>query len=508
MPPIPRRPFATPPDPSGIQRDSGRHGTTGDQRRRGEFGTVLAYQSDRYTATVRTERGRTLRGVPRLRSSPGEVVPLAVGTEVAISFDYGMPLIVGVITMPGDSNAESEAFAISDVDGVGGDGPNGATIPMGNFRGAAEPRDVIPGDWVQAGRQGNMMGVLEGGTNVIRSGPLAQIRTHLLNDLVELLSRNFRQVSDMGEFTIMNTDGRINMRFRGATDQRSEAGPDEERWTVKFDLGAEGDMLNFEICTPEGQTLFKWRVTSDGHCELYGVNGIALNSGSRAGGGHAEEHTGDSVRRVSGSRTSTTAGDETRQVDGNSATTVASDYAVSAGNDGRVQALRDLALSAGRNAFFSVQGGDGDAALTFDIESGDWVTTIGSTSSPDSGYKLSTFAGDIEFESSQGGDFNVTTQMGNIKTNSQSIKLVTSQLDSVVLGGENLVSHLVKYEELQQHLIQLYTALDMHTHLISGTATAGMLPVNGTTGMPVVPIGSPIQGSMQQFKSTKAGVSS
>lgn len=500
----------TPKDVNSSQLNSGRHGNTGDQFRKGEYATVLRYNSDRHSATVRTERGRTINGVPRLRSTPGEVAPLSTGTEVLISYEYGNPIIMGIMTIPASDNQDTTKYSVTEEEGFGGQGTNKSTITTGgNYRQAQEPTDMMPGDWGYVGENGNLISVLNGGVNVLKSSPLSQIRTYQVNDLVELISRNYRHISDMGEFSIFNDDGRINMRFRGASDQRSEAGPDEENWTIRFDLGSEGDMLNFELTTPKGQTLFRLHVDSEGAAEIYGINGVAINSGTRTGGSHAEEHTGDSNSTIKGNRVASVKGDVTDSTGGNLKREVGSDYQTNVNNDYRVQALRDLSLGCGRNMSVAVQGGEGDNALTYDIEDGNWTVELGSATAPDSGFSMSTFSGDVSFSSTLGGSFIVDSALGNLSTKTKEAKINTQSFpDSVVLGGDRLQSHLVKFEQLQSHLIQLYRALDRHTHQIPSTASAGGASVTGTTGTPVVPIGSPIVGDIQKFKSITSGVSS
>lgn len=493
---------ATRPDPNRVRRlgGSGRLGGPGEAERRGEFATVINYQTDRYTATVRTERGRTLTGVPRLRSSSGEIVALPPGAEVLLTYDYGMPLILGVLTIPAAGNEGSDALPVSEITDVGGNAADASTITSrGNFRLASEPRDVIPGDWVQTGSDGSLFALLGGGTAVMRGSALAQVRAHMLQDLIEIISRNYRQVTDMGEFTISNNDGHVNMRFRGASDQLTETGVDEERWTIKMDLGSEGDIFNFELCTPTGQTLFKIHVDSSGSCEIFGVNGVALTSGSRAGGRHVEEHTADSTRTITGNRESTTRGDETRVIDGNASTTIGGNCELNAYADMSIFAGRDTTLGAGRNLFLNVLG-DTTAptgnALTFDISSGNWVVNVGAATSPLGKAEINTQTGDINLKSILGGTINLDTPLGNIKTMSQTIKIVTAMPDSVILGGETLTSHLVKYEELERHLQSIYAAIDAHTHPVSGTAT----------NAPTVPVCTPLQGTLTLAKSLLAGV--
>jgi len=492
-----RGPSATAQDPVSHSAGS-RFGGTGGSGRRGEYATVISYQSDRYTATVRTERGRTIT-IPQLRATSGQVYALTAGTQVLVCYDYGQPFILGILNMPASGNEGSATPSITEISGFGGDGFNQTQVTTnGNYRGASEPRDLVPGDWAQTSSEGAMFALLTGGVAQMKAGMLSQIRAHLLTDLVEIISRNFRHVTDMGEFTITNNEGRINMRFRGASDQRSEAGPDEERWTILMDLGSDGDLFNFELCTTEGQTLFRFHVDSSGHCEIFGVNGVTTASGSRSDGGHAEEHNGDSASTVGGDRDAVTRGSTTHEIGGSAATSTGGDHTTAAGNDLQLQAVRDLSLSAGRNMFVSAQGGDGDNALTANIDGGNVLVEIGSETSPNHGFEMDTFAGAMRLKSTQGGDIELQTDLGSIKATAQSIKLITSQLDSVVLGGDTLASHIAKFEELKQLLQQLLAALDTHTHTFAG----------GAVGAPTVPIGAPLLGSLDSFKSLKAGVSS
>jgi hypothetical protein len=434
-----------------------------------------------------------------MRATPGEVAALSPGTEVCVTYDFGIPVIMGILNMPATDNTGSEAIAVTEATGIGGDGPNRTVVAgRGNYRMAAEPRDVAPGDWVQTAPDGAMAAVLTGGTALIKGSAMAQVRTHNLNDLVEIISRNYRSVTDMGEFNVKNTDGRVNMSFRGASDQRTEAGPDEERWTVKLDIGSVGDLFNFELCTPSGQTLFRLHVDSSGACEIFGVNGVNVCSGDRTGGGRSEEHNGDNAVTINGARDVTIQSDDTLSVFGSVLTTTEADHSVNAGNDARMQATRDVGIASGRNMAISVQGGEGDTALALTVEDGDFVTGVGSVDSLNSAYKVSTYAGALELKSTQGGAISLETGTGNITTNSQTIKLKTSLMDSVVLGGDTLVSHLAKFEELERLVRALFLALDAHTHTASGSPTS----------QPTAPIGSPLIGMLNDVKSTKAGVSS
>ena len=160
--------------PPNSSQDGSRIGGMGDRHVRGERATVIKYNSDTYTCEVETERGRILHGVQQIRHTPGSIVPFPDGTEVLVTWEYGHPLIAGCLASPA-APSTSAPYSVTGVSGVGGQGDNRSTnTEHGSFRKANEPTDVMPGDYVHMGREGNMMGVLAGGVNVLKSSPLAQ----------------------------------------------------------------------------------------------------------------------------------------------------------------------------------------------------------------------------------------------------------------------------------------------------------------------------------------------
>lgn len=503
-------------DPNSNQGGSGRHGNTGDTNTSGEFGTVITFDSNTLAAVVRTERGRVLHGVPCLRSNPGEVAPLPTGTEVAISYAYGPPIIVGCISFPSTKNENTPSFSITDASGFGGQGLNQSEFPEGNYRRPGEPTDLIPGDWAAVGPDGNGFARLGGGTSIMKSGPMSQIRTHSINDLVEIFSRNFRHVTDMGEMKITNEGGKINWSFRGGVTQRTEAGPDEEKWTIRADLGATGDVFNFELTTPGGQTLFKFHVDASGHCEIFGINGVNIASGNRYNGTHAEEHNGDSTKNVGGNQSSNIAGGATHTYGGTLKETIGGNLETTAGNDVRVAAMRDVAIAAGRslrvNAIGPLPPIPGQTAAALEVTTGDLDVTVGTpTSIPKtSNYKTTVYSSDITTEISllgAPGNITNTTRAGLITDNCLGRFLNTNSVPkSIVLGGTAVGNPLVKYTELLLYIQALHLALDLHMHVITSTATAGPFPVNGLTGMPVPGILSAPQAMFSACQSLVASV--
>lgn len=505
-----RQNFTGPKDPHSSQQGAGRHGGTGDRNKRGEHATVIAFSADTFASTVKTERGRVLRGVPCLRSSPGEIAPLPVGTEVLVSYDWGMPIILGCLSLPTTDNTNTPTHSVTDIDGYGGQGLNKSTLPEGNYRRPGEPTDLIPGDWAKVGAEGNTVALLGGGSTVLKSGPLSQIRTHLINDLVEIISRNYRHITDMGEFNVTNDDGRINMSFRGASDQRNEAGPDEEHWTIRMDMGSVGDIFNLEFTTTKGQTLFKFHVDASGHCEIYGVNGVNIASGSRYKGKHVEEHTGDSEKSVGGNQSTAVQGAATRSYGGTVKEAIGGNYECSVNNDWRQIAIRDIALSSGRVLSVNALGNlipTGPSA-SFDFQNGNWEVNLGNPLSipSTSGFNMTAHNSDIKHEVIGLGNIVNETAIGTITNSSLAHFINTHSIpNSIVLGGSfaPFMEHVVKWESLVLYLNALHMALATHVHPIPSTATAGPIPVIGATAPPV-PVFQALTAMFEAFKSQVA----
>lgn len=468
------------PNYSDTTQDS-RFGGMGRGYERPEYGTVSAVQPNTYTYSVRTLSGRPLQGIPRKRASPNDLALLPVGTTVVVRYDLGVPYIDGVLDMPA---AVSLSPGIQATEAsVPADPSN--TYDRGNYRAPHEPSDLLGGDHLIGNASGVRVGALAGGVALLKASGGAQVRAHALGDVLEIISRNYRHITDMGLFEIKNDQGRINMKFRGASDQTNEAGADEEHWTVKMDLGAEGDLFNFELCSPQGQTLFKLHVDSAGRCQLFGLDGVIVQSGAASGEGAVQEQGGDLSDVVHGNRATRTDGDvelETRGdlqdvVDGVRRTVTGADTVTATG--------RDLGLTVTRNASLVVGGDATDAAtpaVRAEVRNGDVQLHMGQPSNPRPGVDIRTVKGDLGYTSTAGGNVKLTSRTGQLTAEFRKVTIQTSEPDSVVIGGRSLQSHIAKFEELEQMLEVLFQLLDTHTHPIP-SGLSGATPIfSGTLG--------------------------
>jgi len=460
-----------------------------------EFGTISAVAPNTYTYSVRTMSGRALPGVPRKRMSPSDLALLPVGTTVIVRYDIGMPYIDGVLdqpatlsTTPGIPATES-APPLNPAD----------TYDLGNHRAPHEPNDLLGGDHLLGNMSGVRVGALAGGVALLRASGGAQIRAHALNDLIEMVSRNYRHITDMGFFEVKNDGGRVSMKFRGASDQTNEAGADEEHWTIRMDLGAAGDLFNFELTTPQGATLFKLHVDSNGRCELFGLDGVIIQSGAQNGEEAVSEAGGDTRDTVQGNRTETTKGSSTEEVSGDLTSSVDGVRSVTTSSDVVTVTGRDLGVTVARNVS-AVVGGDPTSpttpAVRAEVRGGDVELSLGQPTTPNPGIKINTQKGGLKFDSRLGGNVELTSSLGTMKGTFRKVIINTAAPDSVIIGGSTLASHLAKFEELEQMLGVLLRLLDSHVH---PHPTA-------PTGPVVVPFSSTIKPLIARIKSLRAGV--
>lgn len=291
-------------------------------RRNWEIGTVIAYNSGTHTALVRTDSGRPLQDVPQMRHTQGSFDHLQTGTQVVVSWDLGMPIIIGILDLVGPAQSAIPAPTLTGVAGVGQDDATQPTEGSNNYRPPHAPTDMGGGDWAQVGTLGNHVAVLEGGLSLL-GAPSAQVQSFAAQGLLRHVARVMDGFSDFGQWRMENKQGRTSFVLRAGASQTTQTGRDEQHWTIQLDLGATGDMLDFKILEPEGKILFRLHAGSDGRVQLYGDGGVDISSGA---GGLAEQR-----HDVAGARATAVGGDETHTVKGNHARLVDGDHTAGVG---------------------------------------------------------------------------------------------------------------------------------------------------------------------------------
>jgi hypothetical protein len=302
---------------------------------------------------VMTSQGQ--QAMPRILSHRGDDTVLENQTPVMVVNIGGRQYIGGVMPDETSTPRDEDVTRLTGVPGYGGEDATLSRNFGANARTSGSPVDLMPGDRTLLGVDGAAVGALRGKTAVVRGGDLAQMRLFGEKDAVELITGFFRLVTWMGESRYVNEEGRTSFIWRGGADQLTQTGADEERYPIRLDVGATGDMVKFEITTPTGQPLFRFHVNAEGRLEIFAAGGI-----DQTGGGDGEHPT-----RIAGSRNTEVDGNDTTHVTGAVAHTYDSGVEVSVsamdrrtmGGDCQRTVNRDLTVSVG--ARVAVTAGEG-----------------------------------------------------------------------------------------------------------------------------------------------------
>jgi hypothetical protein len=256
--------------------------------------------------------------------------------------------------------------------------------------------------------------------NVIKSTDFSQIRTHLVNDIVEIISQRFRHVHSMGFSEIKDESGRTSFVFRGGSDQTTECGSDQENWTIRFDLGQTGDLFKFELTQPDGASVFRIHVTPDGKADMFAAKGFHWGGGEDS----TDKKLGDEATEVKGNTQRIIGGEESRKVRGARKTVVAANDSKNVGNDGIASYMRHFTKSVGGQAKYTFVGGNPlkatpiNEALNYEIVNGSWKVNIGDPVSGGNpaalaGLDLGVSTGNIEMAVKKLGNIDLSTLVGN-----------------------------------------------------------------------------------------------
>lgn len=380
------------------------------QTPRWELADVLDYNAATCTAVLRTHSGKPLNDVPQLRPGNSDIEHLKIGTTVAIHYELGFPVICGVITLPGAAQTSIRPVSIT---GTTTTTEGNSVLPSrgaNNYAPLNAPPDLTQGDYAKVGTHGNHVAVLEGGITSMGS-PNAMVRSLGLTGQLQTIAKTTKTVTDFGNWSVNNDQGRTSFTLRAGTSQLTQTGRGEEHWTVRLDLGAaDGDMMNFQITEPTGRTLFKLSAGADGRVQLYGDAGVDISSGS----GGDNEMSSD----ILGSRSVTVGADDTLTIAGNRAVSVqkaytesvTTDRSVTAGNNEFSSVNNDRTMTTGGKKVEIVSGGGaatatpGSNAYTTKILNGGWLVDIGNPAdganiSAQAAFALKTSLGNITLDS-------------------------------------------------------------------------------------------------------------
>ena len=282
----------------------------------------------------------------------------------------GDPLLFGIVT---DDLSPMDAFIKTGVNNFGSSDPlyKKETGRYRNFAGNSY-EDLMPGDKVIATKDGNMIGVLEGGVNYFKASELCQIIGIRYDDLLRVVSRNFEQFTDFGNITIKNKDGFVNYSIEGASTQSEVK---SGKYTLHIDMGYTGDLYKISVTNGSSDILSSFHMKSDGS-----IVEECKNLTTIVRGDSIEHVHGNKTLRIAGKYDLLYKGDQETTIDGNETTKVSNNKIVGVKND--------YIDSTGRNRFTNIGGirkesiagdiiglGTGDADV-YDLVAGNKKETI------------------------------------------------------------------------------------------------------------------------------------
>lgn len=416
------------------------------------------------------DQGQRLNGVPRLLTNPGDADVLPSGTRVLVCLNAPRgPIIYGAL--PGYEAGTNEPF-ITEND----------SAPQ-------------PGDRVLKSPDGNFVGALSGGMSLISSGGMAQVRTSDTGH-VDIFSQTFTHQTQASETKITtDEDGASNHSFRLGVNT-DHAGPlAENKWILRIDAGAKGDVLRIAVTTPDNQELSHVHFTAGGRVEILARDGMHTQVQEQATqmvvGTNVRQVEGNEVIAVSGARTETY-GNLTHSVTG------AEDVSAAARTT-TISGTERVAVSGSR----LVQVGEDDIKLVC----GESETVYGPTydartllASMSSTASWINYSGGFNFAllpSAGGSSFSVISSMpGCVQLGVDGAPVRIPGTDKHTVAALPGIFSAVMYEPLAIWFGQLLLWLDTHTH---GTAVGPSTP-------PVFPIGPQLNPNMTTFQSQRVKI--
>ena len=443
----------------------------------GEHCIVEHVYPSTYTCDVRTQSGRYLTSV-QWPGGEQDIQAPVVGQGFVVLYIDQRPRLFPAIIAPLAS--ETPAYRVTAVPDVGAEGDVYGGKGDGNARGN-RPLDVLPGDRIWAGQEGQLLGLLGGGIATMKAGELAQVMASQLRNLVRIVAQNFEILTAAGELKFINNsdDGKTSLSLRLGADEATESSPLQSKFRVRAELGHIAGLVDFAVMDRQGRDVFSVHVDPDGrlfHSATRVTSVIDQDLVTLIG--TDEEHT------VGGSRTVTVGKDQVEAIGGSSTQEVGGSLAARAGSDMTLSSMHDMQLFCRR--FFN-------------------QTVTGAIGNQNSAYEVTVNNGHVEFHvgdpvrgdlQASRSSFKVRTTLGNIslQTKAAKIKLNSPLPRGVVIGGPGPgIYSAVLYERLRVFMSVFGKLLDLHTHNCTAPGTP--------SGPPVPLIWTPTQGLFGLAKS-------
>lgn len=456
-------------------------------------GAIAAVHPNTYTCDVRTNQGEILIGLPfpNLNQDPrgrgGEVTVPRVGQKVVVQRGMGQDFITQTIPIYSPITA-SELTGTS----VG----SGTSTPslvqqngLANYR-RNMPAQLVPGDWVRAGSQGQYISVLDGGSSggsvVMHGSHWSQVSAHGSKDTVHINAKNLKVETGFGRLDFRDENGKPSFALRGGTDQTTETGVDRGNWTIRADI-ADGQ-AKYGLFDRKGNALATRGISPQGDVSDI----IRGEHNTRVAGPSVQTYANERHIVVQDGADSHEVlnGDRTERFGGNHDSRVSQNRTSFIFNDRSDMIQRDWVQSVGRALTASISGDPitgtpGSAAALWQVTNGSVEFDIGQPPL-DTGIAQSGFV--VNVKTLTGGDIDLSTALGKFIAS-------TTLPDSVLLGANAGVAtfHACMWEPFQALMQAVVKWLATHTHP-SGT---------GPTGTPIVPPGSILNPLIGPVRSTK-----
>lgn len=234
-----------------------------------EEGVVVRAFPDGRVYSVQTTKGRLVSNAVPIGDSTvsrgGFRKSYSKGDKVLLYFGLGYPIIMGCIPRP---QVTTQAAPLILSDGVSPP-TTGSTIHAGAVRmDSTAPADFSHGDQVMTSPGGSTLGVLRGGSVLLRAGRNSELLLSKLRGLGRLFTSNWEHFSDVHSDTLKNLGGRL-YRYTGYAKTYPETKIEDYKLHFYYaDVAtAESVKTNYQIPVPPTETtplLYKEQVSATG----------------------------------------------------------------------------------------------------------------------------------------------------------------------------------------------------------------------------------------------------
>lgn len=188
-------------------------------------GTVTEVDVIRRLCKVKTLSGQNLSGIHWLQSKGGSTrgddsYTPELGDRAVITSGLGYPIIIGYLPklQTLDTSFPVNIDYNQDLVDTGSFSPASDSISFAQNT----PKDRALGDRIFTSSGGGILGILRGGSILMRSSRLAEIFISKWDDVVRIVSRNFEHYTDLSSDFIRNLKGRV-YRYTGYAKNQKDA---------------------------------------------------------------------------------------------------------------------------------------------------------------------------------------------------------------------------------------------------------------------------------------------